>query len=417
MDTTPFHLILAALDIFVLGGLFLWIRFRRNTGSVRTEVYKYEKSLYAPVVTRHASFIWDASGVILFGGFWFTCFGVMSRLLFTDFVQKNIYYFNAGQCVVEGLAVHGTLVFFVTGALLFWNRRRILASLFVLTAVCLAALSFDVLYWEPYHLKIEYYTIKTKKLETPLRIVFVSDIQTDCISSHEINTLKTIQRLQADLIILGGDYTQTFLHTREKQLTEKFRQMLLDYPLEAPLGVYAIPGNIGIDHDSRLFKDTSVNFVQSSVTFYDKRDDEKRLGPIDLTFLDLGHSRGNLVLEESDNFVVYAGHYPNYAVDGYTNPKSGKSLSGFRKAAKAPDLMLAGHTHGGQIVIPFYGPLPWGGDGYVKQIPRHMLSGFFTYDNGGHVLITRGSGLERGWAPRIRLFCPAEISVIDVIPE
>ena len=112
-----------------------------------------------------------------------------------------------------------------------------------------------------------------------------------------------------------------------------------------------------------------------------------------------------------------AGHCPNYAIDGWTNPKTGRSLSGFRNAEKAPDLMLAGHTHGGQVVIPFYGPLTFFGDDRAKQVPRDMWSGFFSYANGGHLWITRGSGLERGWAPRIRLFCPAEICVIDIIPE
>jgi predicted MPP superfamily phosphohydrolase len=362
------------------------------------------------------------AGVVLFGGFWFVCFAVLCRAIFLDYVQKHIYYFNVGQCIAEGMAIHGTLIFAVTAVLLYWNRRILFALLSGCCAVVLAGVGFDALYWEPYHLKVEYYTIESAKVKHPLRIVFVADIQTDRIGSHEINTLKAIQQQHADLIILGGDYLQTFAGTRETQLPEKFRQMLIDHPLKAPLGVYAIEGNIRDVKvsDSELFRETGVEFFQNS-TIFDDIGNEEGKGPIDLVLLSLGDSWGNLGkrgLTESGNFIVMAGHCPNYAIDGYTSPRSGRSLSGYRDADKAPDLMLAGHTHGGQVVFPFYGPVTFwgGGDGRVQQVPRHMRSGFFTYPNGGHLLVTRGSGLERGWAPRVRFFCPAEICVIDIRP-
>jgi len=422
MDTTPFHLILFALDITVLGGLFLWIRFRRNRNrSQRSAVYHFEKSLYASAAVRRPSLIWDMTGVILFGGFGLFCFAVLSRLIRTGYAQKHVYHFNVGQCIAEGIAIHWTLVLIVTALLLYWNRRYFSALFFGCCAIFFAAAGFNMLYWEPYRVKVEHYEIRTAKLTKPLRIVFVSDIQTDRIGVHEINTLKQIQQQNADLIILGGDYIQTFQDTREKHLPEKFRQMFLDHPLKAPLGVYAIAGNIGGHsgvRDADMFKDTSVTYIQDS-TIFDNLGIDKGLGPIDLVLLGLGHARGGIGesgLTSSGNFIVMAGHYPNYAIDGYTDYR-GAFLSGYRNAERAPDLMLAGHTHGGQIVIPFYGPVPWGGGTKAEQIPRRVRGGFFTYSNGGHLLVTRGSGLERGWAPRIRLFCPAEISVINIVPE
>ena len=434
MDTTPFHLILFALDIVILGGLFFWLRFRRPAS--KRAVYQFEKSLYVPAVTvRRPSFLWDMSGVILFGGFGLFCFAVLSRFIYTNYAQENIYHFNTGQCIVEGIALHGTLFLTGVAALLYHYRRRVIAVFLACCALCLAGLGFNALYWEPYHLKVEYYEIKTPKVKERLRIVFVADIQADRIGRHEINTLKKIMQQNADLIILGGDYIQTFQGTREQHLPEKFRQMFLDYPLEASLGVYAIGGNIRGHADVRdadLFKDTSVEYISVSV-IDDDLGANKELGPIDLVLLSLGDSCGGVGergLTDSGNFIVMAGHYPTYAVDGYKSPRpGGRVLSGYRNAERAPDLMLAGHTHGGQVVIPFYGPLPseitipfWGtislgGDEFVHQVPREMRSGFFEYSNGGRLLITRGSGMERGWAPRVRFFCPAEISVIDIVPS
>ena len=436
MDTTPFHLILFALDIVVWGGLYLWMRSHRNNVPAHADVFHFEKTLYADILNtpRHTSYVWDITGVALFGGGGLLSFAVLSRLIFTDYVQNHIYHFNVGQCIAEGIAIHATLFFIVAAMLLFRNRRRLVAILFVGTALFLAAVGFDALYWEPYHIKVEYYKINTPKLKKPLRIVFVSDIQTDHIGFHERETLEKIQQQNADLIILGGDYIQTYHGSREKQLPEKFRQMLIDHPLTTTLKyqidddrvvdcIFAIQGNItghGGTSDGDLFKDTCVNFIIPNSTIIDDLGADEGLGPIDLVLLSLSDSWGNVGkrgLTDSGNFIVMAGHCPNYAVDGWTNPKSGNSLSGYRNAERAPDLMLAGHTHGGQVVLPFYGPLNWGGDGRVAQIPRNMKSGFFTYPNGGHLLISRGSGMERGWAPRIRFFCPCEISVIDIMPE
>jgi len=443
MDTTPFHLILFALDIIVLGGLFLWIRSRRNTGAARSpaqhpstqhfgvyrsRAYQFEKPLYAPVAARPPSFAWDITGVVLFGGFGLVCFVILCQLIRTGFVREHIYRFNTGQCIVEGIAVHGTLFLIVTASLLCWNRRRFSALFFGCSALFLAAFSFNILYWEPYHLRVEHYEIRTTKLNERLRIVFVSDIQTDRVGFHEINTLRTIQQQNADLIILGGDYVQTFGGTREQHLPEKFRQLFLDYPLEAPLGVFAIAGNNTMGNDAELFRDTSVTFVRNTTVFNNLGKDKGWDPPIDLILLSVAHSRRGFIgytsrtfdersLMEGNNFIVMAGHFPNYAVYGYTDPETGNSWDGYKNAERAPDLMLAGHTHGGQIVLPFYGPISWMRDRYILQVPRTMWSGFFPYPNGGHLLVTRGTGLERGRSPRIRLFCPAEISVIDIEPK
>ena len=421
MDTTPFHLVLFALDVITLGGLFFWLRRRHDADAASFAVYQYEKTLYTHKEFHYRSYPWDLIGIVLVGFVNLLCFAFLSRLIFTNYVQTHVYNFNVGQCIAEGIAIHGTLFLAAATVLLYWKRRALCAALFGGCTILLAGICFDALYWEPYHVKVEYYKIETAKVKEPVRIVFVSDIQADRIGSHEINTLKKIQRLEADLIILGGDYIQAYPGYKGPSLPERFRQMLISYPLTAPLGVYAIAGNIrDIEvSDEELFHDTSIEFYQDS-TIFDGLGTDMNIGPIDLVLLGLGHSWGGLGergLTESGNFLVMAGHCPNYAIDGYTNPRSGNSLSGYRTAAKTPDLMLAGHTHGGQVVIPFYGPLSGLGDERMEQIPKNMRQGFFTNPNGGRLLITRGSGMDRGWAPRIRFFCPPEISVIDIVPE
>ncbi|HSB01210.1 MAG TPA: metallophosphoesterase [Anaerolineales bacterium] len=65
------------------------------------------------------------------------------------------------------------------------------------------------------------------------------------------------------------------------------------------------------------------------------------------------------------------------------------------------DLQVSGHTHGGQIVLPFYGPpiLPLSGRKYPSGL--YKVRNMFQYTN-------RGVGVDR---TPIRFNCPAEITI------
>lgn len=70
-------------------------------------------------------------------------------------------------------------------------------------------------------------------------------------------------------------------------------------------------------------------------------------------------------------------------------------------------MMLCGHTHGGQVVLPGYGPL------MVPVNDRAYTAGLNRWDN-RWVHTTRGvGGLMRG----VRFFCRPEVSVLDLVPE
>jgi predicted MPP superfamily phosphohydrolase len=67
------------------------------------------------------------------------------------------------------------------------------------------------------------------------------------------------------------------------------------------------------------------------------------------------------------------------------------------------DLYLAGHTHGGQIRLPFYGAL------FTRsEHGRQYVSGLFERD-GTTAYVSRGLGLEGSAMPRARFLCRPEI--------
>jgi hypothetical protein len=75
------------------------------------------------------------------------------------------------------------------------------------------------------------------------------------------------------------------------------------------------------------------------------------------------------------------------------------------------DLCCAGHTHGGQVALPFYGALlkfPAEGPYYERGLYQVK---------GTPLVVTRGIGMEGGGVIRVRFCARPEVSIIDLVPE
>ena len=96
------------------------------------------------------------------------------------------------------------------------------------------------------------------------------------------------------------------------------------------------------------------------------------------------------------DFTIVAGHRPDFAM----------GLEGMDVS-----LVLAGHTHGGQVRIPFLGPPV-----ILSGVPRAWARGFRPL-GGGWLDVSAGLGCEHtGGMPCIRVNCPPEMTLITLEP-
>jgi predicted MPP superfamily phosphohydrolase len=72
------------------------------------------------------------------------------------------------------------------------------------------------------------------------------------------------------------------------------------------------------------------------------------------------------------------------------------------------DLVLSGHTHGGQWRIPGFGAILTS-----SRFGKRYEAGRYTKDN-THLYVSRGLGMEGFGAPRARFFCPPELVLITL---
>jgi predicted MPP superfamily phosphohydrolase len=192
-----------------------------------------------------------------------------------------------------------------------------------------------------------------------------------------------------DVILFAGDYLQTPFD-RQPLLLAELNDYLREIHFSAPLGMYAVSGNI----DSYLWQDGFKGAGVITVPITKSFD----LGDVRLTCLGLYESFNNrlkLPNPKPDRFHLVLGHTPNFALGAVT-----------------ADLMLAGHTHGGQVRLPFIGPMIT-----HSVIPHTWATGLTDLPAGGKLIVSRGIGMERGHAPPMRFLCRPELVVIDLVPE
>jgi predicted MPP superfamily phosphohydrolase len=75
------------------------------------------------------------------------------------------------------------------------------------------------------------------------------------------------------------------------------------------------------------------------------------------------------------------------------------------------DLILSGHTHGGQVALPRLGPLVTASD-----VPRVVAAGGLHVVDGHPIYVSTGVGLERGQAPQLRFGVPPSVALITIVP-
>jgi len=73
------------------------------------------------------------------------------------------------------------------------------------------------------------------------------------------------------------------------------------------------------------------------------------------------------------------------------------------------DLTVAGHTHGGQIVLPFVGPPVT-----LSDVPRSVARGGLHSVDDNPIVVSSGVGMVRGQAPQVRFLSRPSITVIDL---
>ena len=248
---------------------------------------------------------------------------------------------------------------------------------------------------EPWRLLLRHHTIPLPGWRgAPLRVGILADIHAALPQMSPGRVARIARRLLAEapeLVLLPGDFVTT---------RNPFVRMLPVEPVAAALAelaaavpTFAVLGN----HDwhycgtlvTRALETAGITVLANTATRLDLADRPLWLAGIDDMFT--GHDDLDRALERVDGTdpLLLLSHVPD--IFPHVPPEVG--------------LTVAGHTHGGQVRIPFYGPIRT-----LSRLPRHMTYGLHQQE-GRHLYVSGGVGVSN--VP-VRFACPPEIALLTL---
>ncbi len=267
-----------------------------------------------------------------------------------------------------------------------------------------------LLYYGNNHIDITQYIIQSDKISDSFsgyRIVQLSDLHSKTFGSNQVNLLKKVKHLQPDIIVFTGDLVdgRTKLEGPCFELMKGLVAIAPTYYIYGNHEAILLYDNEKQDFFKKLDEIGVITMNNKVITLKSTQDDVINLvGLPDPIAFSLPNKifkypiadRNKILLEQTigtikdkQAYTILLCHRPEY----------------IQIYSEFPiDLALCGHTHGGQIRLPFLGGLFATGQGFFPKYDN----GIFKY-NQLTLLINRGLG---GNSFPYRIFNNPEVSLI-----
>lgn len=292
-------------------------------------------------------------------------------------------------------------------------RRRLTRPARAFAFASLAAIPMFV--WcsiiEPRRIVFEHHEVPVAGITEPITVVVLADIQCSRITDRERDIAARVNALNPDLILIPGDLWQDRGSLGFEPLTDDVAAEFRDFlrSLRAKHGVFFAPGNAEDGYDWRpVVESAGVTCLENEIT-------QVTIGAQGIVIAGTewrwhtSAAQSTIDMAEDsppDALTILMSHTPDAILDPYSE-SAGMTIMG---PWPDTDLIISGHTHGGQVQLPGLGPLIT-----FSLAPRHICAGgLFPLDADTRICVSRGIGIERGQAPRLRFLCPPEVTVLTL---
>ena len=263
------------------------------------------------------------------------------------------------------------------------RRKAVFAVLFLIAFETVAAGRFMA-----QNIIVQNIEVKNPKIGQYTRAVQISDIHFSRVIDERFaeRIVPMINGLKPDIVLFTGDYM-------DKGIADPLKIAGIMNKIEAPMGKYAISGN----HEFYTGYFDCIEFIEKNgFEFMDGRVVEVGRNIAVGGVMDRGAEEADVFYHEDEKVLKQFKH-ENFNIYLKHRPELEDSDSAHF------DLMLSGHTHGGQI-FPF---------SLLVKIVNRYIAGLYELENGAKLYVSRGTG---SWGPPVRFGATPEITLIELRP-
>ncbi len=258
---------------------------------------------------------------------------------------------------------------------------------FIIIIILFILLSCYGLFIEPNKLKVNHYTIQDNQLKG-IKIVFASDFH---IKPHQQKRLKKVIELinaeNPDLVLSVGD----FVSGHNEKMTMSIEDISKELgKIKSKYGFYTTLGNhdgwYGVDRVTKSLQANGIKILNNESVSIQVTDKTVYIAGVE----DLMTGKPNIykALDGTKSPTILLTHSPDM----------------FVKVPEDVNLTLAGHTHGGQVRIPLFGPI-FTASRYGSKYTKGLIE-----EKGKKLITTTGIGTS---ILPVRFNCLPEIIVIE----
>jgi len=275
------------------------------------------------------------------------------------------------------------------------TRRRFLLG----TAAATLALAADSILFEPNRPRIVRQNLSLPRWPERLNgftIALLSDFHYDpYFSQHPLRAaIPMVNALHPDLIALGGDFVSQPLIGDDRKAAfaaEPCAQLLRQ--MTAPHGLWAVLGNhdqaTDHRHVTRALQAENIQVLANQSQPIEHDGARIWLAGVNDVLTSTPDLPSTLHPVPAHEAVILLAHEPDFADEASQFPI---------------DLQLSGHSHGGQVRLPFLPPL------FLPPLARKYVRGSYTV---GPLALYTNAGLGTVGLP-VRLNCPPEITLLTL---
>lgn len=275
------------------------------------------------------------------------------------------------------------------------NRKKRKRLALIIGALCILLFSTKA-FMDTNIFKVNPVHFQTNKIPagSGFTIVQISDVHNKVFGDNNEKLLDTVEGIDADIIVLTGDLVD------RRTTSFDYVFSLVERLTALNQHVYFVSGNHEWDNPNR--KSLLDGLEKRNVKLLNNQHTELAIGNTTLNLAgvddastnheNLDSAFGNL---DQENYTVLLSHTPSM-LDKHNDIPA--------------DLILSGHTHGGQVRIPFIGALVAPDQGFFPKLEKGI------YEFGTNQFLYIDSGLGTSVAP-IRFLNQSQLSVIKITGE